>query len=227
MKSRLILFLLLLLSVSNSVFGQLEEQEDSLVILSTPKELNYVPAVHLRFGSFHGFGSPHVFNQVPFTKGVSISLENKHFLFALEMDFFKFKNEVDNRILKDHAYHIKGAMNVRVINNDIHSLYLGAALGRLESFRARYSPEEYDPELDKYNLQRYWVASPQLSYSYLLPFYKDSKRALKLGAYISYSAPFQGYYPTQKLEILPERKLWYLDGALQVGVSIGITQLRL
>lgn len=226
MKARSIFFLLLFLFVPNIFFSQIEEQEDSLTVLFESKELKYRPTAYLRFGSFHGFGSPKVFNQIPISKGIGISLEDKNFFFALEMDFFKFKNRVDNRIQKDHAFHIKGAMNIKMLDLAKHSLCLGASFGRLESFRARYSPEEYDPELDKYNSQRYWVVSPQLSYSYLLPFHKDSKWTLKLGTFISYAIPLQGYYPSENLEILPERELWHLDGALQIGVSIGITQMR-
>lgn len=211
---------------TNYSFSQFEDELDTLVVLPKPNEYNFKPSVYLRFGSFHGFGNPEVFNQVPFSKGIGVSIDNQRLSFGIEMDFFSFKNKENNSIRKDRVYHIKGVFNVNVLNHPQHTLYVGGTFGRLETLLANYDPDEIDPDISIYNSQRYWVASPQLTYYYSIPIGSQDKWMLKLGGYVSYSIPIQGYYPAYNLEKLPERALWHLDGALQVGVNVGITQLK-
>lgn len=226
MKSTFVVCFLLILS-SGAVFAQFEDEEmDSLAFKPEVKELKFKPSVYLRFGSFHGFGSENVFNNAPFTKGIGISFDYQRFSLGFEMDFFNFRYTIIDYDRNNRAYHIKGIINFNLLDNPKHMLYAGASFGRLETFHASYSEPEYDPEIAIYNSQRYWVASPQLTYHYLLPFGSESKWALKLGGYASYSIPIQGYYFISDVKKLPKKELWHLDGALQFGVSVGITQLK-
>lgn len=211
---------------SHVSFAQFEEEEDSLIVLPEKLPFKYKPSVYLRAGTFHGFGNPEVFNQISFSKGIGVSIDNQRLSIGVEMDFFSFKNFVYNNQRKDRVYHIKGVINVNLLTDSQHTLYVGGTFGRLETILARYDPTEIEPGIAIYNLQKYWVASPQLTYYYSIPIGTQEKWMLKLGGYVSYSVPIQGYYPVYNLEKLPERELWHLDGALQVGVNIGITQLK-
>lgn len=226
MKSSIIICFLLTLS-SNGVFAQFEDEEiDSTLFSQEDKEIKFKPSVYLRFGSFHGFGSENVFNNVPFTKGIGLSFDYQRFSLGLEMDFFNFKYTIIEYERTNRAYHIKGIINFDLLDNTKHKFHVGASFGRLETFHASYNEAEYDSGIAIYNSQRYWVASPQLTYHYLIPFGSENKWALKLGGYASYSIPVQGYYFDNGVQKLPKKELWHLDGALQFGLSVGITQLR-
>lgn len=226
MKSTFIICLIAVL-YSNEISAQFEDEEiDSTLFSQEGKEIKFKPSVYLRFGSFHGFGRENVFNNVPFTKGIGLSFDYQRFSFGLEMDFFNFKYTVIENDRNNRAYHIKAVVNFDLLDSPKHKFYAGASFGRLETFHASYSEAEYDPEIAIYNSQRYWVASPQLTYHYLIPFGSESKWGLKLGGYASYSIPIQGYYFDNDVQKLPNKELWHLDGALQFGVSVGVTQLR-
>jgi hypothetical protein len=134
-------------------------------------------------------------------KGFGLSVDDKRFLFSINMDFFSYKYEdkVSPTIQKDRVYHIKGLIQFNLLQRPTHDLYFGGAFVRLETLIARYKEGEVDPETALLNRQRYWVASPQLSYYFIVPFHPEQKWALKLGGFVSYAIPLQGYYaPTQK-----------------------------